>query len=40
MKKLLLFTVLLSVLVSCGGRKQVEKALYRTKTRNVRKILF
>lgn len=28
MKKLLLFTVLLSVLVSCGGRKQVEKALY------------
>ena len=28
MKKLLLLTVLLSVLVSCGGRKQIEKQLY------------
>lgn len=28
MKKLLLFTILLFVLISCGGRKQVEKALY------------
>jgi hypothetical protein len=28
MKKLLLFTILLAVLISCGGRKQVEKALY------------
>lgn len=27
MKKLLLFTVLLSVLVSCGGRKQIERQL-------------
>ena len=27
MKKLLLLTVLLSVLVSCGGRKQIEKQL-------------
>ena len=28
MKKLLLFTIFLSVLISCGGRKQIEKALY------------
>ena len=28
MKKFLLFTVLLSVLVSCSGRKQIEKALH------------
>ena len=28
MKKILLFTILLSVLISCGGRKQIEKALY------------
>ncbi|MCK0109220.1 hypothetical protein MWU58_07940 [Flavobacteriaceae bacterium S0825] len=28
MKKLLLLTVLLSVLVSCGGRKQIEKQLH------------
>ncbi len=28
MKKTLLFTILLSVLISCGGRKQIEKALY------------
>lgn len=28
MKKLLLFTVLLSVLVSCGGRKQIERRLH------------
>ena len=28
MKRLLLLTILLSVLLSCGGRKQVEKALY------------
>ncbi|OUR95063.1 hypothetical protein A9Q87_00540 [Flavobacteriales bacterium 34_180_T64] len=28
MKRLLLLTVLLSVLVSCSGRKQIEKALY------------
>ena len=28
MKKLLLFTIGLSILISCGGRKQVEKALY------------
>ena len=28
MKKLLLLTIGLSVLISCGGRKQIEKALY------------
>ena len=28
MKKLLLLTLCLSLLISCGGRKQVEKALY------------
>ncbi|RKE95116.1 hypothetical protein [Ichthyenterobacterium magnum] len=28
MKKLLLLTVLFSVLVSCGGKQQIEKALY------------
>ena len=28
MKKILLLSVLLSVLVSCGGRKQIEKQLY------------
>ena len=28
MKKLLLFTVLLSLLVSCGGRKQIERQLH------------
>ena len=27
MKKLLLFTIFLSILISCGGRKQVEKAV-------------
>ena len=27
MKKLLLLTILLSILISCGGRKQVEKSL-------------